>query len=462
MKVLRSLLAILVLAVVPAHADESPSLEDAFGLDLAVPESPAFDVLDLTPETITRPASPREFAAALLDGVDRNGNFQTGLAIDTVPYLVTPLSNGVTLGMYRGESGDPNDPTATARFSIYRFLSRIGLSVATVKGTDSNDEAWRVSAGLNVTPYDAGDPRLDRTLQARLRELERAAINAMATKSDQMEDHIAKLPSSIGDSVLGVVAPNPQPATKEEWDAHVESVDDRLQDIVDTHSRAMTPAELAALQSQIEQIRKDFHDQNLAHANEMSGYEVAAKKAQEEAKKRNWKASSWQLGAAARWLSEGGAIDELEGDGGAFWTSLALGTEEAPAKGADTVAWLKDSSQLIFHLRGRLDADVPDPANSGQFRSQDDVLAGLRLRVGVEWLACNFSGGFLYVNPEQGSSEELARYSVGLNVRIAEGWWVELVGGGQSGASDAEDQAFVLSSVKFALPNGRDFELPGL
>src|SRR5262249_4604445 len=87
--------------------------------DLAVPESPAFTVLGLSPETVVRPSSPREFASSLLNGVDRNGNFQSGVALDFAPYL-TLAADEMTLGQYR------------SNYKL-RFLSRTQFSFANTK-----------------------------------------------------------------------------------------------------------------------------------------------------------------------------------------------------------------------------------------------------------------------------------------------------------------------------------------
>src|SRR5258708_17355465 len=57
-------------------------------LDFSVPDSPAFTILGVTPQTITRPTTPRGLAASLLNGVDENGNFQAGFALDTAPYML--------------------------------------------------------------------------------------------------------------------------------------------------------------------------------------------------------------------------------------------------------------------------------------------------------------------------------------------------------------------------------------
>jgi hypothetical protein len=121
--------------------------------NLSAPESPAFTVLGLTPQKVVRPGSPQELATGLLNGFDERGNFQTGVAIDTAPFM---LFNGdrFTLDDYR-----------KGKFNIDRFLSRLQTSFATTKGVSNNDNAVRMALGFRVTFWDLGDPRGDLDLQ---------------------------------------------------------------------------------------------------------------------------------------------------------------------------------------------------------------------------------------------------------------------------------------------------------
>jgi len=119
---------------------------DTTNVDLSVPESPAFTVLGLTPSTVVRPASPRAFASSFLSGLDQNGNFQSGLAIDTAPFM---LFNGENITIR-----DYNEQYLT------RLLSRTQFSFATSKGASSEDTSTRLAMGLNLTLWDRGDPRI--------------------------------------------------------------------------------------------------------------------------------------------------------------------------------------------------------------------------------------------------------------------------------------------------------------
>ena len=119
-------------------------------VDMSVPASPAFTVLGVTPETVIRPTSPRAFATSLLNGVDPNGNFQSGLAMDFAPYLLI-AGDDLTLFKYR------HSP-------MIRVLSRTQFSFATTKGASEDDKSLKLALGLNIALWDRGDPRMDQEL----------------------------------------------------------------------------------------------------------------------------------------------------------------------------------------------------------------------------------------------------------------------------------------------------------
>jgi hypothetical protein len=111
-----------------------------------VPVSPAFSVLNVTPDTVIRPRTPNDFATSVLNSVDPNGNFQQGLAMDFNPYMLF-AGDQVTLGRYQ------EDYTT-------RLLARSQLSIATTKGREDSDKSARLAIGLNVTPWLDSDPKL--------------------------------------------------------------------------------------------------------------------------------------------------------------------------------------------------------------------------------------------------------------------------------------------------------------
>jgi hypothetical protein len=116
-------------------------------LDLAVPDSPALTILGLSPETVVRPGSPRDLATTVLNGVDRRGNLQSGLAVDFAPLFLF-AGNNLSYADYKGSRGT-------------QLLGRTQLSFATAKGGSDGDKSMRLALGVRATLWDTGDPRLD-------------------------------------------------------------------------------------------------------------------------------------------------------------------------------------------------------------------------------------------------------------------------------------------------------------
>lgn len=141
------LTALVLFSATIAWGQDTPLNIKNTTLDLSVPDSPALTVLGLTTQSITQPATPRALATSLLNGVDQNGNFETGVAVDTAPYLLFH-GQSVTLDDYRHNQ-------------VIRWLSRTQFSFATSKGSSDSDKSARLASGLTFTIFDKGDPRLN-------------------------------------------------------------------------------------------------------------------------------------------------------------------------------------------------------------------------------------------------------------------------------------------------------------
>lgn len=355
-------------------------------VDLAVPESPAFTVLGLTPETVVRPNSPRQFATALLSGVDRNGNFQSGTALDTVPYLLL-AGKELTLNKYQ------------TSYKL-RLASRTQLSFATTKGASEEDKSVRLSLGVRMTLWDKGDPRTDSKLMTCFDDASRKYLGALVTPDILPLDQL------------------PPTATE----------DEKLQSV-----RAWAK-----------------YEQQEAAANPTRLAESEACRA--ESRKRNWNKSSWIVAYAPSWISTSGETKNFKWNGGGIWTSVAYGFEGFPG--------LEKNSQIIFHGRYRSNEQVPDPAKKGSFLSQDSLFLGARVRVGNENSTGSFEGVFVRSRPEGKSFDNSARYSVGLERRIAENLWFALAFGGENGRADGRNKGFVLTSFKWGFSEKRPLPAP--
>ncbi|HEU4796350.1 MAG TPA: hypothetical protein VFT02_12010 [Pyrinomonadaceae bacterium] len=338
-------------------------------VDLSVPESPAFTVLGVTPETVTRPTTPREFATSFLNGVDQQGNFQTGLAMDFVPYL-TFFGGQTSLSSY-------------SKSRVERFLARTQVSFATTKGASDDDKSSRLALGLRLTLFDKGDPRLDTQLRDCYRE-------KLKVNRDRLEEF-------------------DQPPNDEDDDVRALRLKNREGVLLE-----------------------------------------AVKPCNEVARKRNWNATGWIVGAAPSWISETGETADFHWNGAGVWTSFAYGFEEVKA--------LKDNSQLILHARYRSNEIVPDTENEGEFLSQDSFFFGGRLRMSPGSAAktiFSVEGNYIRSRLNKGLYDTSSRFSLGLERRIADNIWFTLALGGQGGRIDGQNKPFVLTSFKWGFDKQR-------
>lgn len=133
-----------------AQASNTPPEKKPLGwstLDFSTPASPAAKVIGY-PGDIGAISTPNELAIKLLNGLDSDGKFQTGFAIDIAPYLLA-RGTGFTLEDYL----KPN-----AGFE--RFLANSKISIA----TGGRESTSRLGLGAEFILLNEGDPRLDQEL----------------------------------------------------------------------------------------------------------------------------------------------------------------------------------------------------------------------------------------------------------------------------------------------------------
>ena len=184
----------------PAAATAVPATESAVNkllkdeitnldLDRPLAAAPAFVALDVSPETVTAPSSPRELATALLSGVDRDGVLQTGLAIETSPYQVF-AGRHTSLEDYR-------------RSYLTQLLYNASVSLGTTKAGGEESNAQRLALGFSFLLYDRSDFRLSRELEEIAREIAKenrvGAGSGLATTQEELEAEMTGI-VDVGDA----------------------------------------------------------------------------------------------------------------------------------------------------------------------------------------------------------------------------------------------------------------------
>ena len=384
--------------------------------DLSVPESPAFTVLGLIPESVVHPTSPRTLAISFLNGTDPNGNLQSGLALDTAPYLLF-FGREITLEKYRTSPWE-------------RLASRTQLSFATAKGSTDDDKAARLGIGLRFTLWDRGDPRLDRS--------EDGLIKCYLRESKDPHKEVGKKlnQSRIAREVIPKIEGN------------IAELSEKAQ---------LTPEEakkLAELRGTLKQRKQEV----IENEEEFKEEEIAKLKDEndkirdvcsEKAAKKHWNASSWSLGIAPTWTSPDGSTDDLEWSGAGIYTSLAYGFEE--------FVGLENAAQFILHLRYRSEEKAPDPDIQGTFFEQDAFIVGAQLRlkgpsfgnkIGGRDLSFSLEADYIDADRKGREDDTLFRYSLGADLELSDNLYLKLTFGTETGREDDSDQGFVIGNLK--------------
>lgn len=121
--------------------------DEAEDRSFSVPESPAFTFLSTSPAEIARPSSPREFAAALANGVDAQGRVQQGFALEFSPFPVVP-GFVVPLREYQ-------------RSFLKRAAYRTQISLGTTRAS-GDSSSTDLALGVRTTLIDEADPMQSR------------------------------------------------------------------------------------------------------------------------------------------------------------------------------------------------------------------------------------------------------------------------------------------------------------
>lgn len=373
--------------------------EDGKEVDMSIPEAPGFTILGLTPQEVTRPTTPRELATTLINSVDRNGNFQTGIAIDTAPYQ---LFFGKRVNRDRDYIPPQLEKTIDKRKReplkgyLTRFLWRTQFSLATTKGTTEDDKSARIGTGLNFTFLDFGDPNTD----FRLRECQTNLAFTLADRAAQD---------------LGFIDRN---------DPAIDTGDEFIK--INARKRFLVTQDFI-----LEQFDKCI----------------------DESEKRNFGKTSFGVGVAGSWISENGLSSKFVDNGQGLWASFAYGFEQFPGfrctEQEITEGERCITPQLIFHFRRRVKETVPDPVTEGLFTTKDSNLFGARLRLGVPKWSVNFEGvyrGERYAGRTSSNNVEL---TLGADYRLAKDLYLNFSIGGATKESNIPNTGKVFVRTAF-------------
>lgn len=198
---MRRALAGIVLALVPVLTVGTAEAQDP-QFATAVPESPAFTFLGVTPNLVSRPASVRDLAAALLSGIGPNGAVQQGFALELTPWVYVP---GLSI------------PLVDYGSSLWkRGLANLQLSFGTVT-TQGDSASTDMAMGLRTTLFDGTDAMQQATFTGPVAAGLRGCVNAVRPGMSEEEGRQAI--QACGDTVMAAAWDAWEAYSEEHWNA---------------------------------------------------------------------------------------------------------------------------------------------------------------------------------------------------------------------------------------------------
>jgi hypothetical protein len=431
-----------------------------------VPDSPAFAILGVTGDGAIHAQSPREFAVGVLNGLDKDGNLQNGMAIEWAPFAKSETKR--LFGAFK------EDDTAKA-------LSRFALSFATTHGESDPDKSLRMAFGVRATIFDAADTRASpvtrETFIARSAQIAhkfQRRFQMLAGGGGGTNDLIRLLRGQIGClKELGETGGEQYKTTESAQScptilsaANISSVRsdftnemraaildelDYCEAGITANQRALAPG---LSKDAIEAVRTCKEEQLAARLTELAGLQNAAMveiKGQQnhrlslnEARAEIWNKSNWAVGLAPVWISKDGKSEHLHPAG--------LGAYSSAAYGFGT--WFQAVLSGLYRSKDL----VEDPTDETKKIEQDTTNAALEIRIGDTGKGDNrsdpdfvFSATADYTHADRKTMADMEYWtlSAGADIRLVEDLVLKLSIGGETNRKDSGESTFVLGKLKW-------------
>jgi len=401
-----------------AHAQDTPTTTastDAADIkmsqalrSLTEPESPTFQLLGVAANSVTRPESPKKAALGVLNSLDQDGNFQSGLAMEFSPYLLV-AGDRLTLDDYQKDGWR-------------RQLSYVQVALGTAKGASDSDKSLKASIGILWTPINGMDPYVNQGLTQCLKE----AINTPILP-----------PQMAGPGRPPVPAPARPAAEKSSLDPEV-------------------AAELASLKARIAQLEGQpktaavsteglsKSPPPLPNRDDADGKALEIRKANacfEQHPLLPDNTTSLQFGFAPLFISETGKTNDLKGRGFAASALLTIGLSRIDPLVPKAEQY---RSQLVLSATYRRRETIADPDVKDAFLIRDRWTAGGRFVYGKP-TSVFYSLEAVYQDSDyrDGRTDGYMTFVGGLDVRMDEGLWLGISAGSSAGKSIGGDSTFI-------------------
>lgn len=449
-------LNVILLCVVPfclwAQTDKKNTLEleikDLY-LDFAIPEISAFSILNIEPNSITKPGNIKELALGITNYVNSKGDLRAGLAIEWAPFMTFNKKEN----KWVDKSGK------------YKKVQWKNISTSLATTNDSTNV--KLAGALRFAPIDKTNPLRNKEWVDSVRNYFHYAVSLRREKQEESLNKkkrefrmnaITLLNEILNDNEILSTIIDPIDidnsyyiiSLKNHFDTTSIILDRMLvaDFVLESLKRQFTENGLLGLfdnnQTDLQSLSKRFADLFYQHYSLPSfegNFSTFVLKMKEDFKKKNWNKWALQANVGGLFESEKAVLSNLKGNyvSAAFTTGFPLVSQNGAEKGRIS-KYLYDHSQLIFQIKGQQYLKSDSINNNSLFIGGRLLLGNYDKRFSIELAYISLSNGITDINNSG------MRYSIGTEIRIMDNYWLELAVGGQ----DFKDKAGVNILPSFA------------
>ena len=413
---------VLLIAQQTLHAQNPDSITvDDYYIDFAVPDITAFSILDINSNDVVRPGNVKELAAGIQNYVDKDGNLKPGLAIEIAPYRLLARSKKIV-----------------SRWTQNKSLKNLQISFGTAQGDSTNLlAAW----GINWTPVDRTDPVEDPGLQRFFANYlaERDSIRNQISYAGQRRNHLIEVNKFLNTLVAtGKLAVPQKPAILNYFSGGYRSRLGRY-DSTDTfvYSQAMMDSVLVsfknigvtldssqnvALSGLITKNAKLTFTEFQEEQEFEQSFTAEVKRQKKIFMEENWNRLVIQFKGGGKYNSQESSVNDLSLLNWRIFGGIA---GRFPGLRNSNSPFAK-KSQVIYQVN-YTSYDASTLPLQWEFSTGGRLLYGKADR--------RISGELLYsqasIKSETTEKLEYIRYTIGGEVKLGDGFWLELAIGGQ-------------------------------
>lgn len=351
----RGLSALLLAAVLeaisvsaPAAAQDAPTVDiqkaNAFAAKFAVPESPAFSLLDVDASSILRPATVKDLAVSL-------GGFRgNGLSLALPGEVGIEVSPGL---MVKGRT------LSLSEYQRHPWLYRARVSVST-RRSDSTSSATKLAYGLRISLEDQADLRTNGAYIAYVEHFHAAHLKMFSQFQDSLVAVGAADPETAGVIATLLADPDSAPAGLTKLDAIMASRNIPGPQKQQLRSLARTVASAVQNRKALEQFRDSLQNEawnansfdvavgGLASADDSTGANL------ENQEWAAWATMGRRLTSSGQLLlgAQGAVVRDMVGGGWSKQLSLAgrvyLGSNRLKGLAETQLKWQQDLKRVWF------------------------------------------------------------------------------------------------------------------